>query len=151
MADSVDGVFTVPENAQLYVMEASDNKITTDSLLNNSVIQLAITMSNELEEISEQEMTDIHNMTEGTYNGWMGTCPGLYQTNETSDQISVTTTLISEAQSVYGAQTSTAQGSLSNLTGHVQMEQQRIESVENFMSQVIDLSNYLSNLLQSGL
>ena len=151
MAESPDGVFTIPENAQLYVMEASDNKITADSILNNSVIQLAITLSNELEDISTCEMNDVYDMTQGTYTGWMATggCPGLY--NGDSDDISITTTLINEAQSVYGAQTSTAQSSESNLTGHVKMIQQRIQAVEQFMSQVVGEMDYLASLLAQPL
>ncbi|WP_420422077.1 hypothetical protein [Simkania sp.] len=158
MADSPDAVFTVPENAQLYVMEASDNKISADSVLNNAVIQLAITVSNELENISECEMTDVNDMIHGNYDGWMdqdGSDPGLYDENGNvttdSDYISVTTALTSEAQSVYGAQTSTAQATESGLTGHVQMMQQRIQAVESFMSKVVGTQDYTASLLQTPL
>ena len=158
MADSPDAVFTVPENAQLYVMEASDNKISADSILNNAVIQLAITQSQMLENISECEMTDVNDMIHGDYDGWMdqdGSDPGLYDEHGNvttdSDYISVTTTLTSEAQSVYGAQTSTAQATESGLTGHVQMMQQRIQAVESFMSKVVGTQDYTASLLQTPL
>jgi len=160
MADSADGVFKIPENAQLYVMEASCDKITADSVLNNAVIQLAITVSNELEEISTAEMNTISEMIDGTYDGWMGNSPGFHNqeagedgssSDDDSNDISITSTLINEAQSVFGAQTSTAQSSQSNLTGHVQMVQQRITAVENFMSKVVNTMDYVASLLQQTL
>ena len=160
MADSSSEVFKMPENAQLYVMEASCDKITADSVLNNAVIQLAITISNELEEISTAEMNTISEMIDGTYSGWMGTSPGFpnqeagedgSSSDDDSNDISITSTLINEAQSVFGAQTSTAQSSQSNLTGNVQMSQQRITAVENFMSKVVNTMDYVASLLQQSL
>lgn len=160
MADTASGVFEIPENAQLYVMQASCDKITADTVLNNSVIQLAITMSNELEAISTAEMQTVSDMIDGDYDGWMGNSPGFPNQGEGEDgssddddsnDISVTSTLINEAQSVFGAQTSTAQSSLSNLTGHVQMVQQRITAVQNFMSKVVNTMDYVASLLQQSL
>lgn len=156
MADSSSDVFKMPENAQLYVMEASCDKITADSLLNNAVIQLAITISNELEEISTAETNTISEMIDGTYDGWMGDSPGFPDdddgdSDDDSNDISITSTLINEAESVFGAQTSTAQSSQSNLTGHVQMVQQRITAVENFMSKVVNTMDYVASLLQQTL
>jgi len=145
----------IPTNVERYVMLAAEEMSEADIADNNCTIQLALTMSNQLTEISTDEMTDVHNMMDGTYSGWMddfnsGNDPKLYG-NDDANEISTTTTLISEGQQVYGAQTSTAQSTLSNLTSHLKSKQSDIKGLQSFMQQALKVMSYVATLLQSSL